>query len=213
MLVHRHGVACVIAWKTRVLDEAAAAFAEAFYETLANKRCTKMRDSPGTILASYKVAFKAAATLLKARHWVPIDVDENDSDFMNRLRRESKLPGMKACGAPVMYVGPDRLDPGADYFDPAATSAEASGQPLPVPTEAGKRWDYAFSLRYGEGMEKAKILKELLESKGHSVYLCDVGSGTDLMEEICGNFMMTKVIILMGTKSYGLRTTCQPIST
>ncbi|XRB24114.1 SAP domain-containing protein [Pseudoscourfieldia marina] len=63
--------------------------------------------------------------------------------------------------------------------------------------------DIAFSLRFGEAKDDAKILKQRLEERGFRVYLASVKSGDDIADDIVQNFVAAKLIVVFGSYSYG----------
>eukprot|EP00043_Microstomoeca_roanoka_P008635 m.83028 g.83028 ORF g.83028 m.83028 type:complete len:201 (+) comp14327_c0_seq4:464-1066(+) len=66
--------------------------------------------------------------------------------------------------------------------------------------------DIFISLRFGEALAAGKSLQQKLVAKGFNVFLCAVQAGGDLMTEIVYNIDKAKLVVIMGTKTYGQKT-------
>jgi len=60
-----------------------------------------------------------------------------------------------------------------------------------------------ISLRFGEAMEEAKQLKAALQREGHDAYICEVAPGDDIEEVVIKRLDAAKMVIIMGTETYG----------
>merc|ERR1712217_560855 len=67
--------------------------------------------------------------------------------------------------------------------------------------------------RFGESRPNAKELKAKLEEHGKKCFLCSELPGQDLVDVIYTNFHHATLIIVMGTETYGLKSTSAAIST
>eukprot|EP00559_Dactyliosolen_fragilissimus_P002574 CAMPEP_0184865818 /NCGR_PEP_ID=MMETSP0580-20130426/19193_1 /TAXON_ID=1118495 /ORGANISM="Dactyliosolen fragilissimus" /LENGTH=327 /DNA_ID=CAMNT_0027365151 /DNA_START=57 /DNA_END=1037 /DNA_ORIENTATION=- len=67
--------------------------------------------------------------------------------------------------------------------------------------------DIAFSLRFSESLEDAFRLKDELEKNGLSVYICSVPEGNDISIDIIENFSAAKLVVILGSKTYGSKGT------
>lgn len=79
---------------------------------------------------------------------------------------------------------------------------------VPSPTEITGREthsspDIFISLRFGEALAAGKALKIDLEGRGLSVFLCSVQAGGDLVDEIVYNIDRSRLVVILGTKTYG----------
>jgi hypothetical protein len=63
--------------------------------------------------------------------------------------------------------------------------------------------DIFISLRFCEASAAGEILKAKLEARGLSVFLCSVDAGGDLFDEIVGNIDRCRLVVILGTKTYG----------
>mmetsp|Transcript_42245 Transcript_42245/g.108783 ORF Transcript_42245/g.108783 Transcript_42245/m.108783 type:complete len:478 (-) Transcript_42245:502-1935(-) len=64
-----------------------------------------------------------------------------------------------------------------------------------------------ISLRFGEAMEEAKILKRELQSRGHDAYICEVAPGEDIQRVVIRRLDAAKMVIILGTRTYGMEGT------
>eukprot|EP01040_Poterioochromonas_malhamensis_P013606 gene13606-14991_t len=60
-----------------------------------------------------------------------------------------------------------------------------------------------ISLRFSEAKREGKILKQALEAKGISTFLCAVDPGGDIKREIVNALNKCHLAIIMGTRTYG----------
>eukprot|EP01040_Poterioochromonas_malhamensis_P014817 gene14817-16474_t len=60
-----------------------------------------------------------------------------------------------------------------------------------------------ISLRFAEAIQHAEIIKKELEIKGISTFLCAVEPGGDIAREIVSALTNCKLVIIMGSKTYG----------
>eukprot|EP00049_Salpingoeca_infusionum_P028123 m.36438 g.36438 ORF g.36438 m.36438 type:complete len:515 (-) comp9998_c1_seq2:63-1607(-) len=63
-----------------------------------------------------------------------------------------------------------------------------------------------ISLRFGEALSAGKALKDKLTARGFSVFLCAVQAGDNLMREIVFNISKCKLVVILGTRTYGMDT-------
>lgn len=66
--------------------------------------------------------------------------------------------------------------------------------------------DVFISLRFAESLHEAKFLKSALEKEGLSVFLCAVPNGLDIKEEIVRQMHGCVIVVIMGSRTYGLDT-------
>lgn len=66
--------------------------------------------------------------------------------------------------------------------------------------------DIFISLRFGEALDAAKALKDRLVKRGVSTFVCAMMAGQDLMDEIVENIAQAKLVVVLGTKTYGKKT-------
>jgi hypothetical protein len=64
-----------------------------------------------------------------------------------------------------------------------------------------------ISLRFGEGMPEAKALQADLHARGVSAFLCDIPEGQDLANAVVMALTHCKLAVILGTKTYGRKTT------
>eukprot|EP00056_Hartaetosiga_gracilis_P003428 m.63623 g.63623 ORF g.63623 m.63623 type:complete len:426 (+) comp11450_c0_seq1:72-1349(+) len=72
--------------------------------------------------------------------------------------------------------------------------------------------DIFISLRFSEAITGAEALRDKLEKKGLNVFLCAVQAGGDIMDQIVKNIDACKLVVIMGTTTYGQETDA-PFST
>lgn len=63
--------------------------------------------------------------------------------------------------------------------------------------------DVFISLRFAEAHEEAKVLRDALEQRGVSCFLCAVAPGEDLWESITNALDTARLAVVMGTRTYG----------
>lgn len=63
-----------------------------------------------------------------------------------------------------------------------------------------------ISFRFAEAQERAKQVKQGLESRGIPTYLANVDIGKDIADEVLGALANCKLVVIMGTKTYGTKT-------
>lgn len=73
-------------------------------------------------------------------------------------------------------------------------------------------YDMFLSLRFAEAMEEAKALKKALEERNLRVFLCAVPEGESLEDAIIGALHVSSLVVILGTRTYGLKT-ASPFST
>lgn len=73
-------------------------------------------------------------------------------------------------------------------------------------TDARGSPDIFISLRFGEALPAGQALKIELQSRGLSVFLCSVQAGGDLIDEIVDNIVRSRLVVILGTKTYGKNT-------
>ena len=66
--------------------------------------------------------------------------------------------------------------------------------------------DIFISFRYTESLTEACVLKNVLESKGISVYINDSHSGVNMAAEIAEKLEKCTLVVIMGTETYGVKT-------
>eukprot|EP00043_Microstomoeca_roanoka_P011270 m.106341 g.106341 ORF g.106341 m.106341 type:complete len:323 (-) comp15149_c0_seq3:43-1011(-) len=86
---------------------------------------------------------------------------------------------------------------------PAATP---SVLPPTITASSNDSPDIFISLRFGEAHAAGEALKTRLVAKGLRVFLCAVQAGGDIMTEIVNNIDKCKMVVIMGTKTYGTQT-------
>jgi hypothetical protein len=62
-----------------------------------------------------------------------------------------------------------------------------------------------LSLRFGEAMAEARLLKAELQARGVSTFLCEVPEGGDIMKEIQANIMACELAVVLGSATYGMK--------
>jgi hypothetical protein len=60
-----------------------------------------------------------------------------------------------------------------------------------------------ISLRFGEAMKEATILKAALEAQGVPTFLCDVPDGDDIAKTVIRALAGCKMVVILGTATYG----------
>jgi hypothetical protein len=60
-----------------------------------------------------------------------------------------------------------------------------------------------ISLRFAEGGNEGTALKTALEARGITTFLCAVPCGGDIAPEVVNALHDCKLVIIMGTKTYG----------
>jgi hypothetical protein len=63
-----------------------------------------------------------------------------------------------------------------------------------------------LSLRFGEAMKQGEMVKEALEKKGVTVFLCSVHAGESIVKAVTKNLYEAKLVVILGTKTYGKET-------
>ena len=66
--------------------------------------------------------------------------------------------------------------------------------------------DVFISLRFAEALDQGKRLKAELETIGLSVFLCAADAGDDLADVIAENLVKSKLVVILGTATYGFKT-------
>uniref|UniRef100_A0A7S3GC70 TIR domain-containing protein n=1 Tax=Palpitomonas bilix TaxID=652834 RepID=A0A7S3GC70_9EUKA len=61
-----------------------------------------------------------------------------------------------------------------------------------------------ISLRFGEAKEETEQLREELRKCGHDAYICEVAPGGNIEELIIDRLNAAKLVIIMGTETYGV---------
>jgi hypothetical protein len=83
----------------------------------------------------------------------------------------------------------------------------AANTPQAPTTTAANAPAVFISLRFAEGMPEAKALQSGLHARGVSAFLCDIPEGRDLANAVVMALTHCKLAVLLGTKTYGKRTT------
>jgi len=74
-------------------------------------------------------------------------------------------------------------------------------------TPADEAFDCFISLRFGEAADEASALRSALEGRGQRVFICNMSPGGNLVDSIFAALASAKLVILMGSQTYGRRTT------
>eukprot|EP00730_Choanoeca_flexa_P001200 TRINITY_DN10526_c0_g2_i6.p1 TRINITY_DN10526_c0_g2~~TRINITY_DN10526_c0_g2_i6.p1 ORF type:complete len:358 (+),score=78.27 TRINITY_DN10526_c0_g2_i6:73-1146(+) len=80
---------------------------------------------------------------------------------------------------------------------------QAAGHSISTSNVQAVNPDIFISLRFGEALPAAEALKAKLEAKGVSVFVCAVAAGGDLVDEIVRNIVGCRLVVILGTKTYG----------
>lgn len=93
--------------------------------------------------------------------------------------------------------------------EPRAQTSSSSA-PAPAPSRAtavrappSHGPDIFISLRFGETLPAGQALKARLEASGLRVFLCAVQAGGDLVDEIVRNIDQCRLVVVMGSRTYG----------
>jgi hypothetical protein len=63
-----------------------------------------------------------------------------------------------------------------------------------------------LSLRFDEAMKQGQMMKEALEKRGVTVFLCSVHSGDSILKAVAKNLFEAELVVILGTKTYGKET-------
>ena len=66
--------------------------------------------------------------------------------------------------------------------------------------------DIFISLRFGEALRQAQMLKAALEEAGLSCFLCSVTEGDSIVSAVAENLVDAKLVVVLGTATYGQKT-------
>jgi len=64
-----------------------------------------------------------------------------------------------------------------------------------------------ISLRFQEAENEAKRLLTAMRKRGHDAYICSVRPGESIKREVSSRLAKAKMVIIMGTKTYGSKGT------
>lgn len=81
---------------------------------------------------------------------------------------------------------------------------ETNGQTTNV--KRGRMVQVFLSLRFGEAMEQAKMVKSELEKQGVSCFLCVVHEGENIARIVADNLCAAELFVVFGTRTYGTET-------
>ncbi|EDQ84884.1 uncharacterized protein MONBRDRAFT_39055 [Monosiga brevicollis MX1] len=74
------------------------------------------------------------------------------------------------------------------------------------PAEPTGPTDIFLSVRFNEGLLAAQSLQHALELRGLRVFLCSVQAGCDLITTIAEHLDATRLVVILGTETYGYDT-------
>jgi len=77
------------------------------------------------------------------------------------------------------------------------------------PATPSATYDVFISLRFEEAKDEAAALQVALQKNGLSVFLCAVDPGDDIAKVIVSALANCKMVVILGTKTYGLETDCK----
>lgn len=112
-----------------------------------------------------------------------------------------KPAGILCLGLTAIVFPHQRLIP-SFLCCPPFFSPSLSATPGPAPDI----YDVFISLRYEEAAAQGAALKKQLEQQGCSVFLCDFLPGNDLASKIIDALTHCKLVVIMGTLTYGKKT-------
>jgi hypothetical protein len=58
-----------------------------------------------------------------------------------------------------------------------------------------------ISLRFGEAMEEAKVLKTALEARWVTTFLCDIPEGENICVAVANAIDACRLVVVMGTRT------------
>ena len=84
-----------------------------------------------------------------------------------------------------------------------------SSNPLPQVFSVSRQMkcDIFLSLRFSEALPEAESLKVALVARGLTVFLAAVQSGDSIVKEVSTNLVHCKLVVILGTRTYGKETT------
>eukprot|EP00730_Choanoeca_flexa_P006681 TRINITY_DN12203_c2_g4_i14.p1 TRINITY_DN12203_c2_g4~~TRINITY_DN12203_c2_g4_i14.p1 ORF type:complete len:269 (+),score=69.00 TRINITY_DN12203_c2_g4_i14:111-809(+) len=146
----------------------------------------------------------------------PLDVCESD-EMRRHLKQAAANVQARAASAPAAHgaraVRSSARPSGASGHTAASPKSRAAPVPAPArqsapehrpaPAAVNNGPDIFISLRFGEALPAAEALKAKLEAKGVSVFLCAVAAGGNLYREIASNIDACRLVVILGTKTYG----------
>mmetsp|Transcript_28719 Transcript_28719/g.73429 ORF Transcript_28719/g.73429 Transcript_28719/m.73429 type:complete len:196 (-) Transcript_28719:114-701(-) len=94
-------------------------------------------------------------------------------------------------------------DPGSPMHGTSTLSTPSSSRHSTPSCPKMTEESVFISLRFGEAMEEAIQLKAALQKEGHDAYLCEVAPGANIKEVVVQRLAAAKLVVIMGTKTYG----------
>jgi hypothetical protein len=88
----------------------------------------------------------------------------------------------------------------------AAPAIKANYEQIARTAHSAPVVDVFISLRFAEAKTEAETLKTALEASGMRVFLCAVNAGDDLHGKIAAAMVAAKLVVIMGTATYGMKT-------
>eukprot|EP00730_Choanoeca_flexa_P006683 TRINITY_DN12203_c2_g4_i16.p1 TRINITY_DN12203_c2_g4~~TRINITY_DN12203_c2_g4_i16.p1 ORF type:complete len:269 (+),score=68.95 TRINITY_DN12203_c2_g4_i16:111-809(+) len=146
----------------------------------------------------------------------PLDVCESD-EMRRHLKQAAANVQARAASAPAAHgaravrssarpgVASGRIaaSPGSRAAPVPAPARQSAPEHRTAPAAVNNAPDIFLSLRFGEALPAAEALKVKLQAKGVSAFLCAVAAGGDLVDEIVENIDACRLVVILGTKTYG----------